>query len=294
MATWSLRPAAAMVLAATMTMQTAAADEPADLRVMSFNLRYGTAKDGENAWDKRKEFLVRTVAAFGPDLLGTQETLVFQRDYLLKELPGYETYGVGRDDGRNQGETASVLWRKERFEKLAEGSFWLSATPDVVGSKGWDAALPRVASWVRLRDRKKTEGKPLLFVNVHFDHKGAAARTGAGKLLRERLPTLGAGCDLILTGDFNCGEGSEPYRAVFGKQGDETSPLVDTLRVAVPERGPEEGTFNGFDPTATRGDRIDWIGCSPTLPVRSAAIDRTVRDGRTPSDHFPVTAVLGR
>jgi endonuclease/exonuclease/phosphatase family metal-dependent hydrolase len=266
----------------------------ADVRVMSFNIRYGTARDGENHWDKRKEFLLETIKAFNPDLLGTQETLAFQRDYLAEHLPGYGVLGVGRDDGKEAGEMMALYWRKERFEKTDGGHFWLSETPDTVGSKSWDAALPRMVTWVKLRDRKAPDAKPVLFLNTHFDHRGKQARLESSKLLRQRIDEMGQGCSVIVTGDFNAGEGSEPYQALFGSQDDKESSLVDTFRVAHPERGPEEGTFTGFRATATGGPRIDWIAVSRDWTVGEAAIDRTSRDGRTPSDHFPVTAVLTR
>src|SRR5262245_35514255 len=105
------------------------------IRVMTFNIRYGTAMDGENHWDKRKEFLIETIKAFDPDLLGTQETLGFQRDYLAKKLPGYGVLGIGRDDGKEQGEMMALYFRQARFTKTAEGHFWLSETPDTIGSK---------------------------------------------------------------------------------------------------------------------------------------------------------------
>src|SRR5215204_1975530 len=107
------------------------------LRVMTFNIRYGTAKDGENHWDKRKEFLVETIKAFSPDLLGTQETIGFQRDYLAQNLPDYGVVGVGRDDGQEKGEMMAVYFKQSRFDKQAEGHFWLSEMPETVGSKGW-------------------------------------------------------------------------------------------------------------------------------------------------------------
>lgn len=273
----------------------AAADPPAgrDVRVMSFNVRYGTAKDGPNHWDRRKEFLAETVAAFGPDLLGTQEALPFQRDYLAEKLPGYGVLGVGRDDGKEKGETAAAFWRTDRFEKADGGHFWLSRTPDAAGSKGWDAALPRMATWVKLVDRR-AGGKPVLWVNTHFDHVGADARIESARLLRDRLAVLGTGCSVVVTGDFNAGEGSEPYRALFGRIGADESPLVDAYRMAHPKREPDEGTFHGFEAGADAGDRIDWIGASRDWSVVAAGIDRTARAGRTPSDHFPVTAVLRR
>ncbi|MFZ4629211.1 MAG: endonuclease/exonuclease/phosphatase family protein, partial [Blastocatellia bacterium] len=120
------------------------------VRVMSYNIRYGTANDGENHWDKRRTFLVDTIRQFDPDLLGTQETLGFQRDYLAEALPGYETLGVGRDDGAEKGEMTALYFKRERFEKLDGGHFWLSETPEIPASKSWDAALTRMATWVRL------------------------------------------------------------------------------------------------------------------------------------------------
>jgi endonuclease/exonuclease/phosphatase family metal-dependent hydrolase len=264
----------------------------APVRVMSFNIRYGTAKDGENAWDKRKEFLAQTVAAFDPDLLGTQETLAFQRDFLAAKLPGYAALAAGRDDGKDAGEMAAVFYRKDRFEKLDGGHFWLSETPERPGSKGWDAQLPRVATWVKLKDRRAPDGEPVLFLNAHLDHRGEKARAESARLIRTKLAELGKGCRLVVTGDFNAGEGSPPYAALFGKLGDQPSPVADTFRAAHPARGKQEGTFTGFKVDATGGGRIDWIGCSRDWDVRLAGIDRTSRGGRTPSDHFPVTAVL--
>lgn len=270
----------------------AVAPAVAPVRVMSFNIRYGTAKDGENAWEKRKEFLAETVAAFDPDLLGTQETLPDQRDFLAAKLPGYAAFAAGRDDGKDAGEMAAVFYRKDRFEKLDGGHFWLSDTPEKPGSKGWDAALPRVTTWVKLGDRTASGGKPVLFLNVHLDHRGEKARLESARLIRAQIAELGKGCRVVVTGDFNAGEGGEPYEALFGKRDDKPSPVADTFRVAHPTRGKSEGTFSGFKADATGGDRIDWIACSRDWDVRLAGIDRTACDGRTPSDHFPVTAVL--
>lgn len=270
----------------------AAAAAVAPVRVMSFNIRYGTAKDGDNAWDERKEFLAATIAAFDPDLLGTQETLASQRDFLAAKLAGHAAFAAGRDDGKDAGEMAAVFYRKDRFEKLDGGHFWFSETPDKPGSKGWDALLPRVATWVKLKDRAAPDGRPVLFLNAHLDHRGEKARLESARLIRAKTAELGKGCRVVVTGDFNAGEGSEPHGALFGKLGDKPSPVADTFRVAHPTRGKREGTFSGFKADATGGDRIDWIGCSRDWDVRLAGIDRTAMDGRTPSDHFPVTAVL--
>lgn len=264
------------------------------IRVMSFNIRYGTANDGDNHWNKRKDFLMDTIHAFGPDLLGTQETLRDQRDFILSKLAGYESFGVGRDDGKDGGEMAALFYRTSRFEKLAGGHFWLSETPDKVGSKGWDAALPRIATWVKLRDRQNENGKPIFFLNTHFDHQGRQARREAAILIRKKVLELGADCDSIVTGDFNAGADSDVFSALFADHAQQESPLVDTFSQAQQKYEEGQGTFSGFQSTATTGPRIDWVGCSRSFQVLAAAIDRTQRDGRTPSDHFPVTAILKR
>ena len=270
----------------------ASAADPVPVRVMSFNIRYGTARDGDDHWDKRKAFLADTVAAFDPDLLGTQETLAFQRDFLAEKLAGYEAFGVGRDDGQEKGEMAALFFRTARFEKTGGGHFWLSDKPDTIGSKGWDAALPRIATWVKLTDRTDPKGKPVLFLNTHFDHLGKKARAESAKLIRSKLGDLGAGCRVVVTGDFNAGEGSDPYTSLFADADGKPSPVVDTFRTIHPTRGKEEGTFNGFKPAAVTGERIDWIAATRDWDVRLAGIDRTVKDGRVPSDHYPVFAVL--
>ncbi len=260
---------------------------------MSYNIRYGTAKDGENHWEKRKDFLAETIQAARPDLLGTQETVGFQRDFLAVALPGYEGLAVGREDGKERGEMTAIFWRKERFEKVDGGHFWLSDSPAVAGSMGWDSSLPRMATWVRLRD-KAAEGKPVLWVNTHFDHIGKVARLESAKLIRERIGALGKDCALIVTGDFNAGEGSEPYGAMFAPRENDESPVRDSYRVAHPARGENEGTITPFLAAPNQGARIDWIGVSRDWTVVAAEIAHPDREGRTASDHFPVSAVLRR
>lgn len=285
-----------MVLAAInsiVPLSAARAGESAPtVRVMSYNVRVGTAPDGVNAWDKRKAFLAATIRAFHPDLLGTQETLGFQRDYLADQLPGYAHLGVGRDDGKEAGEMMALYYRSDRFEELASGNFWLSPTPDKPGSKGWDAAFPRMVTWVKLRDRLEPDAAPILFLDTHLDYKGPVARIESISLIRQRLALLAAGCVVVLTGDFNSGEDDAPYRSLFGAGADPQ--LRDSYRIAHPRRQAHEGTFTGFAADARDSARIDWIAVSTQWRVLAAHIDRAEHDGRTPSDHFAVTAVLQR
>ncbi|AMV34686.1 Endonuclease/Exonuclease/phosphatase family protein [Pirellula sp. SH-Sr6A] len=269
--------------------------EAPPVRVMSFNLRYGTAKDGANHWDHRKELLIETIAQFDPDLLGTQETLAFQKEHVATQLPFLESFGVGRDDGSNEGEMAALFFRKDRFEKLDGGHFWLSPTPDQIGSKGWDAALPRIATWVKLRDRLSPESLPILFLNTHFDHRGDEARYESAKLIRAKVAKLGAGHRVVVTGDFNAGVKSKPHDALFHNTVDTAGDikLFDTYTHSEsPQPDSEEGTFCNFDVSNRKGARIDWIAVSQDWSIRTARIDRTHEEERTPSDHFPVTAIL--
>ncbi|MEW4453915.1 endonuclease/exonuclease/phosphatase family protein [Bremerella sp. JC817] len=285
------------IAAATLFSSDADADaktKPADqLTVMSFNVRYGSANDGDDVWDNRKEFLVETIQEVSPDLLGTQECLNFQRDFIAKHLPGYEVHAASREDGKEKGEMCAIFFRTDRFEKLDGGHFWLSETPEVPGSKSWDSSLPRMASWVKLKDKKSKSDRPILYVNTHFDHRGEQARIESAKQIRNWAAQF-ADCDLVLTGDFNAGEDSAPYKAMFAQAEGKDSVFGDSYRIATPKRSAEEGTFNGFKPSATSGDRIDWIGVSENFNVMKASILRNNRDGHTPSDHFPISAQLNR
>lgn len=254
--------------------------EAPPLRVMSYNVRYGTAPDGENHWDKRKELCAARAVEFAPDLLGLQEALHFQNAYFLEKLGPYGKIGVSRQDGKEQGEFTTIFYRKERFEELESGTFWLSETPDVPGSKSWDSMFPRVASWARLRDLK-AGGRKLLFVNTHFDHRGVQARIEAAKILRDFVSKRGG--PAIVSGDFNSGPGSAPYTSLLEAK------LSDTLLALHPE--PAEGTAHPFTGRPVT-PRIDWILCSPAFDVKEAGVDRRATEGRYPSDHFPVTAVV--
>lgn len=263
------------------------------LTVMSFNIRYGAANDGENHWNKRKEFVVETIQEVSPDLLGTQECLPFQRDFLAKHLPEYAVVGVGREDGKEQGEMCAIFYRKDCFELLDSGHFWLSEKPDEAGSKSWDSSLPRMASWVLLVDKTSDDKTPILYGNTHFDHRGQVARVESAKLIRERA-AMHDQYDLILTGDFNAGEDSKPYATMFGEVEGKKSPFVDTYRTFNAERKSDEGTFSGFKVTGTTGDRIDWIGVSEDWKITDAQILHNHKNGSTPSDHFPVVAKIAR
>ncbi len=265
-----------------------AQDAAESIRVMSFNIRYGKANDGDNHWSLRKELVSKTVIAFAPDLLGTQETLEFQAQFLRESLPDYSYVGRSREANEG-GEQCGVFFRNERFTKLAEGHFWLSKTPNHPGSKSWDSSLPRMASWVKLWDLKAK--RAIVFVNTHFDHRGEQARLESAKLIARQILDLADGLPVVLTGDFNTAESSEPYQALFETENGK-SMLVDSFRVKNPNVTNQTGTFNGFTGKLD-GARIDWIGVTRGFGILEADIDRTNEGGRWPSDHCPVTTVIG-
>lgn len=263
------------------------AAESGELRVMSFNIRFGTANDGENKWPARRELVVETIKRYTPDLLGTQETLPFQASYIGQQLPEYTYVGWSRD-ANPDGEQCGIFYLSERFEQLDAGQFWLSENPAEKFSKSWDSSLPRVATWVVLKDRRAADAEPLFFLNTHFDHRGQVARLEAAKLILQQVNELRGDKPVIITGDFNCDQGSAPYQAITSD-----GLLVDTYRARYPEKQENEGTFNGFKGTAGNA-RIDWVLASKPLVVREATIDRYHVEQRYPSDHFPVTAILSR
>jgi len=270
-----------------------ATDDAVDTTVMSFNIRYGLADDGINSWPNRRDLVLQAIAEHQPAIFGVQECLWIQGLVLTEAFPDYLMVGAGRDNGAQKGEMCAIYTRKDRYQVLDHGSFWLSETPDVIGSRGWDAALPRIATWVKLEDRVCYPDTVFIF-NTHFDHVGVLARQMSAELLQERMSTIAAGYTVILMGDFNepATIASSPYRVLVAEGDRAGLPLLDTWALASREqRMRGEGTFHGFSGEATRG-RIDWILASEEFKGIDAGIERLQDNGRYPSDHYPVWATF--
>ena len=263
--------------------------DPALFRVASFNVRNSNAPDGEDAWPKRIELFFGTVASFDADLIGFQEVLALQYDEIVKRLGDYGVAGVARDDGKRKGEWSMIAYRKSRFAPVKEGNFWLSETPLVAGSKSWDAALTRICSWVRLREI--ATGREVVFANTHFDHKGVVARQEASKVISRQLSEIGRGVPAILVGDLNITEDNPAYAVFVKPETPGAIVWIDAYRAVHPKRLPDESSFHGFKGGST-GSRIDFIFHTDQFSTVAAAIDRTTKNGRFPSDHYAVTAVL--
>ena len=272
-------------LVAALCMAACGGAEPAaDLHVMTFNMRYDNPEDGEHNWRFRKERAAEAIVSRGIDLLGTQEVLANQFADLRELLPGYEAVGVGREDGTAQGEFNAVFWRADRFTLLDSGTFWLSETPETPGSKGWDGACERIATWAVLRERG---GAELLFVNTHLDHVGKAARREGVALLAERIEALRGGRPVILTGDFNSEQGSPVIAHV-----QHTGLLCDAKRMAAETAGPD-WSFSDFGeiPVEYR-PLLDYIFVSAGIEVRRYAVLDETATGGFVSDHAPVEAEI--
>jgi len=260
-----------------------------DVRVMSFNCRVSTLFDLQNTWGIRKNLLATTVEHFNPDLLGTQECLASQSDYLRERLSDYEFVGVGRNDGKRRGEMCGVYFKRDKFTQLDSGHFWLSESPSKPGSKGWGAIFPRMVTWVKLQP--KDGGQTFVWFNTHLDAFSSRARENGAKLLRQRMASIAGGMPVVVTGDFNADAGSAPYRLMLGSAKSAVARLTDTFRAMNPTPAKDDGTRHGFI-GGRGGPRIDWILASDAFHTIDAGIDRTKGGLSYPSDHFAVTAVL--
>lgn len=253
-----------------------------DLRVMTYNLRYGTATDGPDAWEHRRGLALRVIAEGRPDIVGVQEALRFQLDEIAAAFPGLGEVGVGRDDGREAGEYSAILYDESRFDLLESDTFWLSDTPRTVASTSWGNSIPRIVTWARFRDRRTD--RTLYVYNTHWDHQSQPSRVRSAELLLERIDGRTHPDDpVLLTGDFNAGEENPAFTALLD------GGLIDTFRAAHPA-ATEVGTFHGFEGDRS-GERIDAVLSSEGWRIRAAWIVTLNESGRYPSDHFPVMAV---
>ena len=260
-----------------------------EIDALSFNIRFDTSKDGENAWPNRKEMVGQWVKSESPDVIGLQEALRHQIDDIKKVATAYSEYGVGRDDGKSRGEHCTILYLKKRFslDKSDCGTFWFSDTPEKVASKSWGNEIPRICTWARFIDKKTDKG--FYVYNVHYDHRSQPSRLGASELIIQRISKRKRSNEpIILMGDFNASE-NNPAIKIFK---DEPLNLVDTFRVVKPDEKMVK-TFHGFRGGSFSGGKIDHVFMLPkTGKVSSAEIVRFNKEKRYLSDHYPVRAKL--
>ena len=256
--------------------------KPADyLNVMSYNIRYNNTTDGEDAWPNRKDNVKALVKFHDADILCVQEALALQADQLL-ENTNYEMVGVGRTDGKREGEFSAIYFDKTRFVKKDGGTFWLSDTPEKP-SKGWDAAIVRICTWVRLYD--KWNKKEFMVFNTHYDHVGVQARIESAKLIKKKIQEIAPKLPVVLTGDLNVTPETEAIATI-------KTFLSDTKEISIePAYGPE-GTFNSFKWNAPLKDKIDYIFVNKGFKVQKFGVLSDSKNRRYPSDHLPIMARL--
>ncbi|MFC4069644.1 endonuclease/exonuclease/phosphatase family protein [Actinoplanes subglobosus] len=257
--------------------------EPADLDVMSFNVRYAGLTP-PNSWAQRRPVMRALLTAERPDLIGTQEGLAIQLRDIESDLgPDYDRIGLGRDPG-GVGEHMAIFYNRSRLSPRSSGHFWLSGTPAVPGSMSWGNHQPRMVTWARFTDL--ATGRDFCAVNTHLDNHSEPARRRSAQLIMDRLATF-APLPIVLTGDFNsaAAPGSETYRLLTTEAG-----LRDTW--LTPRRGPAWGTIHNYAPLIPNGERDDWILTSPSITTVAALMNTHRQAGQYPSDHLPIQARL--
>ncbi len=257
-----------------------------DLNVMTFNIRYNTSADSLNAWPYRKDNAASQILFHEAHVIGVQEALHGQMEDLQQRLPRFKYIGVGRDDGKEKGEYSAIFYDTTRLQSLQSKTFWLSQTPETPGSKGWDAQITRIVTWVKFRDRKT---KKIFFAfNTHFDHIGKEARKESAKLLLQKVKEIAGNTPAFVTGDFNAHPDDEPIQVIL----DASNPLhlTDSKEISkTPHYGPI-GTFNGFKDRERDDQPIDYIFVKGKWKVVKHATISQSWKGRFASDHFAVLA----
>jgi len=255
------------------------------LKVITFNIRNSGANDGINSWQNRRPIVSEFLNNERPDIIGMQEVLPDQLDYLNANLKGYGYQGVAREDGKKQGEYAPIFYRNDRFSVKKQQTIWLSATPAVVGSVGWDAALTRIATIVTLYDKKSR--KEVVVINTHFDHMGVKAREESAKLLRRQITEL-APKYYMLMGDFNSQPTEKPY-LVATDHTEGLLPLLDARTCS--KTAGTDYTFHAYG-NSQSCVTIDYILTSPSLTATGYRVMAIKKGDVFISDHYPVVTNL--
>ena len=259
----------------------------AKLRWGTFNIRLqndGDEKAGYG-WSVRRDRVAAYIKEKHIDVVGMQEVLHQQLEDLLARLPEYDYVGVGRKDGKTKGEYSPVFFLREKFEVLEKGNFWLSETPDVPGSVGWDAALERIASYAKLRD--KQTGKVFMAVNTHFDHVGVKARRESAKLIMRKIQEIVGDRPAVVTGDFNVNEDDEAYATMTGS----SFKFNDAYHMTANHTGTTFTWHEFCHIPPLDCEKIDFIFITPSIRVNHSHIEVPNPEALL-SDHNPHWADL--
>lgn len=248
-------------------------------KVMTFNIRYDNPNDEKNSWNNRKNEFIEMLKYYEPDIIGFQEVLSNQLDFINNNLKGYLYVGVGREDGKRKGEFSPIFFKKSKYNLIKENTFWLSDTPEKV-SVGWDAALERICTYAILK--KKRSNETIFVFNTHFDHIGKTARIKSAELILKKISEIVPDTSIIiLMGDFNCLPDEEPIKKIKEK-------LFYAAELCLGGVYGPKGTFNSFDEKLIVSDVIDYIFVRNLKVQKYRHIDDRMKNNNFISDHYPV------
>lgn len=273
-----------LLILSVVPLQQISAQKAIAVKIMTTNIRMASPNDGINIWDNRKDWLSDNINFMDVDVLGGQEVTYVQLQDMIERLPMYDYVGVGRNGG-DEGEFCPIFYKKNKYILLDKNTFWLSETPNKVNSKGWDAVLPRIVTWVKLED--KSSKKVFFVFNTHFDHRGENARIKSAELLLQKSKEIAGKCPFFVTGDFNFSPSHLAYTKLVSSFNSDVG-MKDTYTNALQVYGPDY-TFNGFElePDKTR-DRIDYILFNGDMEILKHHIVDGQRGKLYISDHFPI------
>lgn len=256
------------------------------LNIMTFNIRLNVASDSLNAWPHRKDMVASQIRFHEANIVGVQEALYDQMMDLQARLTAYKYVGVGRDDGKQKGEFSAIFYDTARLQLMQSQTFWLSEQPTVPGSKGWDAAITRIVTWAKFKDRKTK--KQFFAFNTHFDHMGKIARRESAKLLLKKVKEIAGYYPVVVTGDFNSKPSDEPIQVITDTSN--ADHLIDSKSISATGHYGPDGTFNGFKSKEVDDQPIDYIFLKNGGRVLKHATFSQSWEGHFSSDHFPVFA----
>ena len=260
-----------------------------ELKVATYNIRYGSMDNSPTGWPQRKNALLKQITEVAPDIAGMQEVLIFQYKDIDTAFDNYSLIGCGREDGVCQGEFSPIMYNNDKYTVCESGVFWLSETPNIPGSMSWNTACTRICTWARFIDLQNDTS--FYMYNTHLDHVSDAAKINGIKLIISNIENRTFKNDpYILTGDFNLFEGSDIINFVTDNKKHNKINFTETYRKINPDKT-DISTFNGFKDDYNKG-KIDYIFTSPEFEITGAGIEEHKVDGIFPSDHFPVWATL--
>ena len=277
-----------VVIAAFIVLSCGTKSKDTPIRFGNYNMREIMAVDtADRAFYNRLPVIVKRITDYDFDIIGTQEVTYEMRSALFEVFGNtYNIFGSGRKNYAN-GEGTPIMYKRDRFDLLESGNFWLSETPDVPGSVSWDCSQERLATWGKFLDKKT--GKKFFYVNTHFDHRGPVSRAKAAELLLEKAREMGGGLPAFFSGDLNTTNSSNEITILSDnelvKDSYTSSETPPTGRV---------GSYYGFDFDRPDGDnRIDYIFVPKNATVHSyACIDDDLRYRQYSSDHCPLLVVV--